>query len=131
MAIGTGDAFRSHVASGRTSIVHRKGSFLKIDSKDKALTWRHMCAAPLAECRGSGPGCACQKLCRSKAVGMRCREKEGERNKVRRLFKACNYVCIKGEEQRRALQSCGRDESLPWLFLIHANKVQYKKQPNS
>lgn len=58
---------------------------------------------------------------------MRCREKEGERNKARRLFKARNYVCIKGEEQRRALQSCGRDESLPWLFLIHANKVQYKK----
>lgn len=58
------------------------------------------------------------------AAGMRCRrrEKDRERNKVSRLFKACNYVCIKGEEQRRALQSWGRDES-SWLSLIHANKV--------
>lgn len=52
-----------------------------------------------ADCEGLRPGWG-ENLQIQKVQ----REKERER-KVCTLFKACNYVCISAEEQRRALQS--------------------------
>ena len=46
---------------------------------------------------------------------LRERERERERERRYRLFKACNYVCIMGEEQRGALQSWHWDGSSQWL----------------
>lgn len=63
------------------------------------------------------------------APRFRYETREGQVERV--LFTTCNYACILGEEQRRALRSQGRDES-GWVVLIRTgDDVSNSQTPDS